>query len=714
MKPPPQASPSLPLSTISEEAVSKATPAVGKTQEPTLKPTLKEAGPGPVSRAPGGDSRALGSSPALTHKGLGRSQTHSIDPMTLSLRGPVTGTKATSPVIESNPASATPTSEGTTPTSARQLALMSDEQPAPDLMSFSISPGLLGGVAQGGVTRPIVGMSQPYSNGTQLELSAPPLRNGDVTSNDLIEFSLSPAVLKAIHSNPGAKGQPMTYSSNAVQRPHSNTPVLHGTHSLVQPGAHSHFISQPVPPSHSPVPRGTHSPVLPLSHSPSPVHPGSHSDISRRSPVQSQSSQQVKGNVQNGSKITAAATESQLRPLWEHFSDESLKPVVVAPQKLIQPTPGGGVANSGSQGSIESSRPKPGDDHGIEKAWTMVSKLSDSGESADSGSKAVRQLQRVASQNEGDVVRASDPSVGEFMLESVTLNGEVGVANSRRKFSPLPPTPDEGASVGRSLAGVSKVVTSPPPPQQPTNQIILLDDLEYAFPSADQMFAKSGEVKSAKVKSAKVKSSDRNFDYAELDFGSDPASKGGVASASTKASKVDYVLLNTNSDRPRYEFQQAPAGEEKEGDYSRLVDVRVERDPSMPIGNDPLYSVPDKTQRNNAASNTGSGGSRDPDYAVLVKSRPHAFAGGVGVPRSAVGVAGTSGSGVGVVQSGGSAARSSGGGGVRVPQTGQDKVRKETHKAVTGEREGHTCLLYLCSTGLFHVYIGLFQADVQR
>lgn len=679
MKPPPQSSlapqpdAAQPLSSIAEETASKDVTAVDRRQEKgaekgqDLPPKEPEPVPTrnievPPSSTSAGSNLVLADPPLQPSSGLPglsahaqrvamnhRLQTHSVDPMTLSLvpfpHGTVTGTKSTSPVLGNNSASATPTPEGATPTSARQLAGLSDEQLAPDLMSFSISPAVIGGGARGekGPT------SEPHSSGHQLESSS----GGNA---DLIEFSLAPAVLNAMRSAPNAIRQPMTSSPSATPKSHSNTPVLQGTHPPVQSGSRSHSTVPPVANSHAPVTQGTRSPVLPLAHSHSPLHPGSHSDTSRGTSAflpQSQSPR-VKGGK--------AAGASLFHPNWEHFSVESLKPVSVAPQKRIQATP---VASSGNYGNPESSGRKPSDDQGIEKAWTMVSKLSDSNESGDSGSKAVRQLQRVTSQpgfSEGCVVGTSDPSIGEFMLESVTLNEEVGKV---RKFPPLPPTPDERK---HHLAGDDRA-------KKPAANTTLLDDVEYAFPPADQMFVNS--------KSAKVNSGDRNFDYAELDF--DPStSKVGFVRGSNKNTKLDYVLLNT--EEPRYELQTPGSAnlEAEDDDYSRLVDVTVniQRDAGRPIGNDPLYSVPDKTQqKKEKLANSGSTPiGRDPDYApdYAVLAKLHAHSSGVG----------------GQSRSGGGGARSSDGG---VAEPGRTMVRERTHEAVAG-KESSSCAPFLASS----------------
>lgn len=611
-----------PVSGISKETPKDTGADHQQKSAPEVEPIQKEAEP--IQK--GAESIQKGTKSTQQGVGLGQksadSHTHAIDPMTLSLIPMGITAKSASPVMGDNPASATPTSKGTTPTSARQLigthsgntgtgrggntGLTSME---PDLMSFSISPAILKGMAS---TQPLVAM--PVNGGHQLESSPAEM---DTTSENLIEFSLTPAQLGMARNsamyNSGSK-----YRQLFQQPPLSTGPIFPPLHSgsqfPTQPGSHSHSKMQ-----------GRQA------HSHSPDHTGSHSSSS-------------------------VANEVRLHPNWEHFSDESLKPVCGAPQKLISKVGGSGFSSHGNE--EETNMNKSPVDGNIEKAWTVVSMLS-GGPLVETGdSPALRQLQRVASQpgfNEvggANVIGAgpgADPSIGEFMLHSVAINGDSNIGNtlkatekSGRGFSPLLPMPD--GNVGRadqlllgdfpSVPEVGRDLAS----RHKAGPGMLLDDLEFAFPNADSMFPGST---SAKADGAKVKVvDDKNFDYAQLDLPT--LGKVGVAKDKGRNENwLDYAVLK--SEEPRYEFQEfgeedavkSKVGEiEKVYDYSELVDVTVDfrRDTNNPIGGDPLYSVPDKTKRTTrqhvATSKTSNatpgpaGGDlstpigQDPNYAV--------------------------------------------------------------------------------------------------
>ena len=579
-----------------------------------------------------------------THQGAGfgstnqksaDSRTHAIDPMTLSLIPTGITAKSVSPVLGDNPASATPTSRGTTPTSARELSggktgtgsggntgLTSTE---PDLMSFSISPAILKGITSS--------QSRPnpvavLTNGRH-QLESLPTKM-DATSENLIEFSLTPAQLGMARNsavyNSGSKHRQL------FQQPPLSTgpmfpPVHSGSRPPIQPGSQSNSTA----------------------HSHSPEHTGSHSSSS------------------------VVANQVKLHPNWEHFSDESLKPTGGPPQKLISKVGGTGFGSRSNGEEVETNMNKSPVDGNIQKAWTVVSMLSGPLE-GQGDSAAVRQLQRVASQpgfNEvggANVIvggEGEEPSIGEFMLQSVAINddnsintdntsnnmllssaGDTSQKKSGKRFSPLPPTPNEG-KVGvadqlllEDFSSVPEVGGDLAPHRQKAGPGMLLDDLEFAFPTADNMFPGSA---GAKVKVV----DDKNFDYAELDLDLPmPVKSGNVGVTKGKGhddSRLDYAVIR--SDEPRYEFseefksEQSKAGPEGDDDYTKLVDVTVgfRRDVNNPIGGDPLYSVPDKTKRatrqpanapkttSDTTTTTTTPGARknlstpigqDPDYAV--------------------------------------------------------------------------------------------------
>ena len=195
-----------------------------------------------------------------------------IDPLTLSLvpfpcssaSGSKVGIKSTLPIVGDNQASATPTSEGTVPISALQLAMMNNssesESGSHDLMSFSIGPMMMGNVpakTQGGY--------QLESHPTQFGASSNTSENGD-----LIEFSLTPSHLSKLQNAPSnlqAAGSGLTTVSgsgsnlsNLYHKPLFNSPSCPA--SMASPSAPGKSHSPLFPPqshSHTPLPLQTHS-----------------------------------------------------------------------------------------------------------------------------------------------------------------------------------------------------------------------------------------------------------------------------------------------------------------------------------------------------------------------------------------------------------------------------------------------------------------------
>ena len=500
-------------------------------------------------------------------------RTHAIDPMTLSLI-PLSGTtsvnarKTTSPVIEHNPASATPTSEGTTPTSAMQLALMSSSNGSSsggggkgaspgDLMTFSLSPAVVEGILQ------------PKSGGSKVNVAGHHLENppnaapaSSEANDDLIKFSLTPAQL--------------------------------GLSTVPPSQARTNFGSK-FPPSPSSVPK---------SHSPNPGRAGhSHS------------------RVVNGS----ATPPPPLKPEWEHFSDSTSRPVAVAPQKLIPPK--GGMAKLGLHGNTRES--------GTDKAWTTATKVGGSGfapqppTEAAVTSPAVRELKRIASlsddQEAGKVgVATTTTTIGEGNQKS-SDNGQ----QYDRRFSPLPPTPDE-----LEMPTLQKSRASPPTSRGVTKvnadaapRSTLLDDLEYAFPAADAMFTDPLQGGGSKVK-GRGTSDDRRFDYADIDVEKLPGRGVAKVKGASTATKVDYAEVRT--EQQRHAFQVPGVGvaggvasgsrrDNKHDTYVQLADIStmdVKRTGGQPIRQDPLYATVDKTKQPPPPSSSTAGGG-------MAMPRPH-------------------------------------------------------------------------------------------
>ena len=420
--------------------------------------------------------------------------------------------------------------------------------------------------------------------------------------------------------------------------------------------------------------------------------------ISQQRPSPTPSSMQLQASS-SGTRPLSNQTrkpEGALYPNWEHFSETSARPSGGAPQKLIQQ---GGVASKTSAPQAGKSHKQGKEDSS--KMWTVVSKIEqppvatppgDGGNSASS--KAVAQLKRVASQPgfnelegvgpglEGgvDVISMSgnnnDSSSGvadneAFVLQNVFVKGDETLARGDpldRRFLPLPPTPDQQREqIGQALIAekefgfeftpVSSDVDLAGKDGRSTGRVpdsaALLADLEFAFPTADNLFANSSDLgdASSKVKlhigeaapvvgpkgkvldggpsASKVKGRRgmKELDYADLDFDPPKPKSSGISPAKKKpvdTSKLDYAEIRpedftppshqSNSHAPRRGVARKMKPNERNDDYSRLVDVTVERSSEQPIGNDPLYATVDKSRRGAggrgpvAMGTTGGGG----------------------------------------------------------------------------------------------------------
>ena len=424
-------------------------------------------------------------------------QGSTIDPLTLSLvpfpcssaSGSKVGVKSTSPIVGDNQASATPTSEGTVPVSALQLAMMNNssesESGSHDLMSFSIGPMMMGNVpakTQGGY--------QLESHLTQFGASSNTSENGD-----LIEFSLTPSHLSKLQNAPSnlqAAGSGLTTVSgsgsnlsNLYHKPLFNSPSCPA--SMASPSA----------------PGKSHSPLFPpQSHSHTPLPLQTHSNTSTAQPLKSQT---YAGNLHT------LDPKTQLRPNWEHFSEQSSKPIGGAPQKLLPSSLS--TPPTAAKTSNHSNRGRRKEDIG--KEWTVVTKVDLGSAGTAEMSPALLQLKRVASQpgfedvGGARLVGVSDSANNEeYEISSVAIaEGDSIIKGSNRRFSPLPPTPDMESAPPNNQGG--KRVN-------PSGKSTLLDDLEYAFPHADKMFSNSPN--SARQPGTHVRSDQKNIDYAELDL----------------------------------------------------------------------------------------------------------------------------------------------------------------------------------------------------
>lgn len=482
--------------------------------------------------------------------------THTIDPMTFSLRplprgGSPQPTKCTYPVVGDNQASATPTSEGTTPTSAFQQANVNSIK-EDDLIAFSITPAMLGRVGSRAVN------PSGYESGHQLE---PVLFPEGQEGEDLIEFSLTPALLSKFKSS-------AVYSSGARSR-------------LMDDQKRSHSLASSISPSHSP--SLSPSSQLPRSYqtSHSTQHQSPHSI-----PINSSSQNQAFPQFHSDAKKTpprsifhtATTDNSKFVPNWEHFSEPTLNksPVAVAPQKLLPPqnhVPKVGVVkpgghDGGSPGSIISK-----DDGG--NGWTVVTKMDPSSREFKDVSPAVLQLKRVASQpgftDEGMTLVPMEMGLGagegrfdlavsrvssEYVVEEVrdlpsASTSSPTIATSRHRFDPLP-TP----------AGLVK--------QQPTLDYA---DLDLAYPGYERVAERNEGVAMHKYR-PRAKSSASSADYAEIRFQSPGLETRMGMRENGNVSAVD-----------------------NDAKYSRLVDVttdvrKMERNSAMPLGHDPNYAVP--------------------------------------------------------------------------------------------------------------------------
>ena len=421
--------------------------------------------------------------------------------------------------------------------------------------------------------------------------------------------------------------------------------------------------------------------------------------ISQQRPSPTPSSMQLQASSSGARPLSnqARKPEGALYPNWEHFSDTSARPSGGAPQKLIQQ---GGVASKTSAPQAGKSHKQGKEDSS--KMWTVVSKIEqppvatppgDGGNSASS--KAVAQLKRVASQPgfnelegagaglEGgvDVISMSgnnnDSSSGvadneAFVLQNVFVKGDETLARGDpldQRFLPLPPTPDQQREqIGQALIAekefgfeftpVSSDVDLAGKDGRPTGRALdsaaLLANLEFAFPTADNLFANSSDSgdTSSKVKlhigeaapvvdlkgkvhdggpvsASKVKGRRgvKELDYADLDFDPPKPKSSGISPAKKRpvdTSKLDYAEIRpedftppshqSNSHAPRRGVARKMKPNERNDDYSRLVDVTVERSSEQPIGNDPLYATVDKSRRGAggrgpvAMGTTGGGG----------------------------------------------------------------------------------------------------------
>ena len=505
---------------------------------------------------------------------------------------PVRQNKLVHPIVRDNRASATPTPTGNTPTSALQKQVgMSSQQD--DLMTFSFTPSIL---AKRGNVKVTSENSSISEDGRQLEPQLPLIGGGD-----LIEFSLTPALLNKYVSN-------AVYSSRARNRrlDDRRTP-------------------SPLPPSPS-----QSSPQLPrqckdLGPRSIPSSSSSPKEL-KQFPLDATSSlQHIHPNVATTS--TSAVDDSKLFPKWEHFSEPTASPVPVAPQKMLpqqynnperlsKHNPGSsnaGECSGGNSGNIRTSR------NNVEDHWTVISEVDPS--FADDVNPAMRQLQQVASQH--GIVDAD-----KTLISTETSGTSSGTGNLQFTISRIP-TESRGKVVPSLSSPSTEAVRSKFDPL-PTPGVLGVD--------------------------SSSKSKQRGLhDYAELDFPAPDYQRVGDYGAGVSLSEAKGRVSRSDYDEVICEPPVLGTGTEMKGignetvadkqAYSRLVDintdvtkmVKMARNSAMPLGYDPDYAVPDqvaiKLQRERLAQGgtvKGLANSTSHQYPAVTRDRAHPMGAKVG------------------------------------------------------------------------------------
>ena len=545
--------------------------------------------------------------------------THTIDPMTLSLR-PISranALKSTTPVVSGNRASATPTPKGSSTLSATEAMKLSDRSNSGenDLMTFSISPVVLGKMAMGTQTTKVPSKEKSASLAEKTE------RQGDVSVGDLIEFSLTPAMLDKFKSravyNPGSRSRLFDDTRRSPSHSPSASPFQSPSISPVRSRKSQDAHSTHLNPSSTTLTQVHSSPT----HSPTQFRSGTGSTSK---PPHSQSS--------------AANVSSGLNPKWDHYGEQnSSLDILVPPQKLLpkqqqqqqqqkqqqqqhqqqqqqqQQQSSVSVASKSPEhqrpikglsavdqqnSSRKSTSSRTGKSRGEEKKsievdWTLVTKA-DSSSQDDSA--ALRQLRRIVSQpgfddvGEALVPMGRDMKSPELAISSISIPPDDGKSQQPQ------------ASTARAIPPRSKADPLPSvPPADKSNQGAGFHG--KWFPAWEEP-PKNRDVHS-KPENAKSKPNKKHdkLDYADLDL-----VVPGYEQVRTKfpelkpvAGTVDYaeIAFQPPTSGSSMNKKKAMVIEDVSEDYIRLVDVetninKMKKTSAMPLGYDPDYAIPDQ------------------------------------------------------------------------------------------------------------------------
>jgi len=574
-------------SSSSDSSYAPATPDV------TPMPGIKEESTAPARRTT--ETKPSVSSP-----------THVIDPMNFSIRPIPKGMKSTTPVVGSNPASATShMMKGHLAATGKDVTVKESDD---DLMTFSVTPTLLG-----------ISKNQQPENSVPVVLA--PAQESPKPVGDLIEFSLTPAVLNK-------------YKSSAVYNPSSRI----SRRSLSSYNPHPPFSS----PSASPV-TSKKSPQL-SSFNPSNTKFGqlysASSTTPTNSPSQLRSNTKMTSNSGNLQSHAASSEVPKFYPKWDHFGDqEPPAKATVVPQKLLPSQEWQNTQVDVASGSHDHGRVSPAspsldrqrregkklsfgkvqssnleDTPKIQENWTMVSKTNSSQDDSD----ALRHLKRIVSQpgfeneKEALVPMGKDMNSPELLISTVNMSkGYEDVSRHsptqltklvRGRADPLPSLPSSGKNSSDRTAHLQKTwfpqweSTQNPKDAHPRNEPWQsksdnkYDKLDYA----DLDLTTPGYAR-VRSKSPEFKSNPGSVDYTEIVF---PPSNVKSSPKTKKKDVDDYANLADLT------ISNTKSGSKKKDvdDYTSLADLTTDvrkmgKNSAMPLGYDPDYAVPEKIAR---------------------------------------------------------------------------------------------------------------------
>ena len=544
----------------------------------------------PTVTGPSPDIRREPTAPASTSeiKPPVPSPTHVTDPLTFSIQPVSKGMKSTTPVVGSNHTSAMPLVKVSPKRMAREVMEKSSDD---DLMTFSVTPALLG-----------IGNTQHSENSVPTAPTAP---EGPTPVGDLIEFSLTPAVLNKFKSsavyNSSGRNRILEDSRRSLSNTNSNP-----NSPFASPSA-SPATSKKTPPISSFNPSNTRFGQLYSVSSTSPSN----------SPSQIRSSTKMTSNSNSGN-LQSHATSSDMPkffPKWDHFEDqESPAKVTVAPQKLLpsqewQKAQVGVASKSHDHGRVSpaspildrqhregktsSSRkvtkPKSEESKNIQDNWMMVSQANTS----EQDSEALRQLRRIVSQpgfedeKEALVPMGHDLKSPELRISTVNVSkGNEGnvprhspvelTKSARNVADPLPSLPSTSGNSGGRTVQLQKAWF----PQWESPQ-----SKKEVHPRTEPWQPSRSENKHDKL------------DYADLDLTTPGYEKvrGKSPEIKSNSSTVDYTEIVF----PPSNTKGSPKGSKDTDNYTNLADLitdvrKIDKTPAMPLGYDPDYAVPEK------------------------------------------------------------------------------------------------------------------------